>query len=158
MGLTQERLKELLSYDPLTGVFLWKVNRRGRFAKAGAIAGYPDQKDGYLCICVDQRQYRLHRLAWFYMTGEWPSEQIDHIDLDKTNNRFANLREATHRQNQHNRPKRGYTFDKRRNAFVAQIRIDGKHKYLGQFNTAAEATAAYNEAAQIYHGEFARAA
>lgn len=158
MELTQERLKELLSYDPLTGVFLWRVSLRGRFARAGSVAGYPDQKDGYTLLCVDQKQCRAHRLAWFYMTGEWPAHQIDHIDLDKANNRFENLREATHKQNSHNRPKRGYTFDKRRSAFVAQIRIDGKHKHLGQFKTAAEAAAAYNAAAQIYHGEFARAA
>lgn len=158
MDLTQERLKELLSYDPLTGVFLWKVSRRGRFAKVGAVAGGPDQRDGYIIICVDQKLYRAHRLAWFYMTGEWPADEIDHIDLDKVNNRFENLREATHKQNSHNRPKRGYTFDKRRGVFVAQIRIDGKHKHLGQFKTTSEAIAAYNKAALIYHGQFVRAA
>lgn len=164
--ITQERLKELLSYAPLTGVFLWKKSLRGRFAKAGAAAGYPDQKDGYLCICVDQRQYRVHRLAWFYMTGEWPKGQIDHKDLDKSNNRFSNLRDATKSQNMWNLKCRsnsatgvkGVQYDARRGLYYAKITANGRKTWLGYHQTAEAAAEAYRVASIEKHQEFARAA
>lgn len=153
--LTGSRLEQLLTYDPGTGIFTWRGGQKK--VRAGMVAGTPD-KDGYINICIDQQIYKAHRLAWLWMTGEWPTEEIDHKDLDKANNRFSNLREATHSQNQINRKKRGYTFDKRRGAFVAQIKENGKHRHLGQFKTSVEASAAYNEAANAIHGEFARTA
>src|SRR4051812_10516942 len=96
--LTQERLKELLSYDPLTGVFLWLEDRGGK--RAGDVAGC--EKRVYTLISVDDQIYRAHHLAWLYMTGEWPDPFVDHRDLNKHNNIWTNLREATKSQNQAN--------------------------------------------------------
>ncbi|WP_426418192.1 HNH endonuclease signature motif containing protein [Bradyrhizobium genosp. A] len=153
--LTGSRLEQLLTYDPETGIFRWRGGHKR--VRAGALAGTID-KDGYVIICIDQKLYRAHRLAWLWMTGEWPAEEIDHRDTVKSNNRFKNLREANDEQNAHNRPKRGFTFDNRRSAYVAQINVGGRHFHLGQFTTPDEATAAYNAAAEDLHGEFARTA
>lgn len=100
--ITQARLKELLSYDPATGVFIWKVTRNGKM-KVGLPAGSIDREDGYVEICLDRRDYKAHRLAWLYVTGAWPVYGIDHIDRDKTNNRFINLRDVPHSVNLKNR-------------------------------------------------------
>ena len=98
--LTQVELKELLHYAPDTGGFLWRKGRSN--VVAGTRAGTPD-KDGYVIIRIDKRHYRAHRLAWFYVIGVWPRAIIDHINRNPFDNRFCNLREATHSQNQHNR-------------------------------------------------------
>jgi len=94
--LTAERLRELLHYDPETGVF----SRR-----SGPRAGLPvgsRHSAGYLAINVDRQPRLAHRLAWLYMTGKWPEINLDHINLIKTDNRFANLREAGHSENNQN--------------------------------------------------------
>src|SRR4029450_2313606 len=98
--LTAERLRELLDYDPETGDFTWKVNRR--CVRSGSVAGNVNCVDGYCYIGVDARRYHAHRLAWLYIKGAWPNDQIDHINGNKADNRFANLRQATHSQNQAN--------------------------------------------------------
>lgn len=90
--LTQEVLKSLLYYDPETGIFVWLVTRQR--SPAGKEAGGYDEK-GYRRICVNGTKVRAHRLAWLYMTGEWPEDQLDHINGLKDDNRFVNLREAT---------------------------------------------------------------
>ena len=94
--LTGSRLEQLLNDDQETGIFTWRGGHKK--VRAGMIAGTPD-KDGYICIKIDQIMYKAHRLAWLWMTGDWPTEEVDHKDLDKSNNRFGNLREATHSQN-----------------------------------------------------------
>lgn len=166
MGLTQERLKELLSYDPLTGVFLWKVDRGGK--KAGDIAGC--KKRSYTMISIDDEIYRAHHLAWLYMKGNFPDLFIDHRDLNKHNNIWTNLREATKSQNMANvglikSNKSGFKGVSRYSAgercgkpWQASIQKDGKSKSLGQFATKEEAHAAYVAAAEQIFGEFARAA
>lgn len=98
MTITATRLRELLHYDPETGLFTWKVARQG--TRAGAFAGALNH--GYLRITIDWRHYPAHRLAWLYMTGEWPADLIDHINLVSDDNRFVNLRQATRAQNMHN--------------------------------------------------------
>jgi HNH endonuclease len=100
--LTAGRLRELLHYDPLTGLFTWllTVGRRG---KAGRVAGCVNEATGYVVVRIDGANYQAHRLAWFYMTGDWPTVLIDHEDTDNGNNLWTNLREATHSQNQCNR-------------------------------------------------------
>lgn len=153
--LTGARLEQLLTYDQLTGIFRWRGGHK-RVIK-GAIAGTSD-KEGYIIICIDQRLYKAHRLAWLWMTGAWPKEQIDHIDMVRSNNAFVNLREASAQQNARNRRKRGFTFEKRRNTYVAHINLGGKCFYLGYFQNSEDATAAYNAAAAKHHGEFMRAA
>ncbi len=139
--LTHERLKVILDYDPSTGIFTWK--------KSGRIAS---RNTGDLCvrIGIDGRRYKLHRLAWFYVTGDWPEHYIDHIDGDVTNNRFSNLREATPSQNQHNRNAKGYCFDKSRGKWMAKLRTNYRQIFLGRFSTPQEARKAYIEGCRKY--------
>lgn len=159
--LTPDRLKELLSYDAESGVFTW-ISSRGNYVKAGRIAGSINPTHGYLGISVDGRVYRAHRLAWLYVHGRWPVDQIDHIDGDKLNNRIANLREATATQQQHNRglSKRnksgfkGVYWKRDVRKWHAQIRIAGRIKHLGDFTDLEDAAAAYAAEAAIHHGEF----
>lgn len=97
--LTQQRLHELIYYDPLTGLMYWRKNRRG---VAAGLAGTTSDKRGYVTVLIDRRRHYIHRLAFLYMLGRWPAEQVDHIDRDKRNNRWSNLREATCTQNHAN--------------------------------------------------------
>jgi|SRR5262249_13953776 len=88
--VTAERLREVLSYDPETGTFTWRVSGGGR--RTSGVAGHHDRAwKGYVCIAVDGRKYRAQRLAFLYMTGDWPPAQIDHINGDTSDNRWANL-------------------------------------------------------------------
>jgi len=161
--LTIERLRSLLSYDPATGCFKWLVNK-GRI-KAGQIAGYL-RPDGYIVIGIDQETYLAHLLAWFYVHGWWPTEELDHRDTDRSNNIFTNLREATSGQNSANARRhkdnssgfKGVTFHTMAKRWKAQLFRNGRHIYLGYFDTREEAHAAYVEAAQKVSGEYARAA
>jgi len=102
-NLSAERRRELLHYDMETGVITWRVRSNSRVT-AGDVAGYI-RSNGYIAIQIDGRLYFAHRLAWFFVMGEWPKNQIDHIDGKKTNNRFANLREATNAENGQNQRK-----------------------------------------------------
>jgi len=99
--VTATRLRELLDFDPLTGVFLWKVNRRGN-SRAGDVAG-KQTTQGYRSIRVDGRDYQAHRLAWLYVHGAWPEQQIDHLNGQRSDNRLANLRDVSGSINQQNR-------------------------------------------------------
>ena len=156
MSLTAERLREVLHYDPETGVFTWRV--RAGHAKIGDVAGGYDGR-GYRVIGVDGALYRAHRLAWLYTTGAWPADQIDHINGARDDNRFANLREATHRENGQNRTAHpfntsghpGVCWHKAAQKWMAQIRTSQKHRYLGLFSTPEEAAAAYVEAKRRLH-------
>lgn len=96
--MEQTRLKELLHYDPNTGIFTWRVNRRGRFARKGSVAGTVDF-NGYIAMGVDNRRYYAHRLAWLYVFGYYPPEDTDHINEIKTDNRIVNLRCASRSEN-----------------------------------------------------------
>jgi len=152
-----DRLKKLLEYDPDTGIFRWL--RAHQKVQVGDIAGTLDDK-GYIRIKVDGRKYRAHRLAWLYMTGHWPIDQIDHRDMVKTNNAFKNLREADNTQTNGNRRRqrnntsgyRGVSWWKIGRRWRAAI---GK-QFIGYFDTRQEAARAYAVAAQRYFGEFAR--
>ena len=147
--LTQERLKELLHYDPETGLFTWRVSRRGH-VRTGNIAGCKSGPNGYRVLKVDGVVYLEHRLAWFYMTGEFPASDIDHFDGDKVNNRFGNLRLVSRKQNLENQKLhrdngtgyRGVTLDKRTGRYVARIIHYGRGFHIGVYDTALEAAAA----------------
>jgi hypothetical protein len=156
--LSVEKLKRLAHYDPETGEFTWLVDR-GR-VKAGTKA--KRGRTPYVELRIEGKLYLGHRLAWFYMTGEWPI-RVDHEDTDKSNNRWSNLREATHKQNLCNRGKNknnttGYKGVCRLKSglFKANIKEDGKTKHLGVFDDPVVAHAAYCAAAARLHGDFAR--
>ena len=171
--LTQETLKALLHYDPVTGVFTW-LSRPGRKAwntrYAGRVAGFDWRPSGcgttYRSIRIFDWPFLGHRLAWLYMTGEWPVMGVDHIDLNGLNNRWANLREATKAQNGHNTraPRtntsgfKGVSLHKQTGRYRAYIRVDGRQRWLGYHDTAEAAHAAYARAANDLRGEFGRAA
>lgn len=158
-ALTQSRLKEVIDYSPDTGEFTWKISPANN-TKAGSIAGGIDDQ-GYRRIRVDGRRYKAHRLAWLYVFGAWPEHEIDHINLDRSDNRISNLREATMAENMRNRSGWGKTGLKgayvARVGFSAVVQVDGMPRYLGRFPTAEAAHAAYVSAANDLHGEFARA-
>lgn len=161
-GLTAERLREVLDYDPETGAFTWKVMLAYR-AKVGAVAGWSGD-DGRITITINNTYYKAHRLAWLYMTGRWPEQDIDHRDLDASNNRWNNLREATPAQNlwntgAHRNNKTGYKgvfLVVSSGRYRAAIRVAGKTLHLGCFMSAEMAHAAYAAAAREHRGEFAR--
>jgi hypothetical protein len=161
--LSVERLRELLSYDPTTGEFLYRV-RVARRTPAGSLAGSVNN-EGYRHIRVDGRAYKAHRLAWLHVHGTWPGGMLDHIDGDRDNNRIANLREATRSQNLANsRPYRANSkyhkgINRRTSGlWDARISHNGKCHFLGCFKTEGEAVAAYASAARNFYGEYARIA
>lgn len=148
--LTVERLKELLHYEPETGVFTWRVKTNKSRNWVGKRAGCANVSTGYVMIGIDGHDIRAHRLAWFYMTGEWPANEVDHRNTDKGDNRWDNLRQATTRLNGENKrranrnSKTGFLgVSPHRNRFMARIKVNGKHKCLGTFDTPEQAHAAY---------------
>lgn len=160
--LTAERLRELFRYDPETGEFYRKVkvnNRCPAGQRVGTING-----SGYVILTVDYKIYLAHRLAWLYVHGELPSEDIDHINLDKADNRISNLRLATDSQNNANKRRtkantsgfKGVSWQPHARAFKAQIRANGRSTHLGYRKTAEEAHQLYTEAASKHFGEYAR--
>jgi len=157
--ISQERLKELLHYDPNTGIFVWRV-RKARNTNIGDVAGWlkPGDKGGYIMICVDYKQYRAHHLAWLWMTGKWPIEQIDHKNAVRNDNRFSNLRDVSDEINRQNvRTARSHNalgvlgVFRKRGKFAAKIGCNRKQQYLGTFNTPELAHAAYLDAKRRLH-------
>jgi HNH endonuclease/AP2 domain len=159
--LTIERLREVLTYAPETGLFYWRVARRNH-VKVGDVAGVIN-RTGYRRICIDGKRYLASRLAWAWMTGEWPIE-VDHRDTDCANDTWGNLRQATHSQNQANRRRpsnntsgfKGVFRDRRSSKWRARIVVNRKRKDLGSHVTREAAHAAYRAAAVDHYGDFAR--
>lgn len=156
--LTQQRLKELLSYDQGTGIFIWSTKKSKRI-KIGDIAGCKNP-DGYIYIRVDGKGYFAHRLAWLYVYEKMPEKEIDHINEIRDDNRMCNLRLANHQENGQNQsnPRThntsgflGVSWHKCGKKWRAYITLNGKIKHLGYFNTAEEAHAAYLCAKREYH-------
>lgn len=155
-SLTVERLRELLHYDEVTGVFTRRVSAGTR--KAGTVSGCA-RPDGYIGISIDARDYKAHRLAWFYVHEKWPDEQIDHINGARHDNRLVNLRECTNAENHQNLGRhadnntgyQGVTFRKKTGRWIAQITRDGQNIYLGVHATPEDAHAAYLEAKAQFH-------
>jgi hypothetical protein len=163
-GLTADRLRSLFEYDPRCGVFLRRIatGRHGRF-RSGTVAGSIG-KNGYIYISVDRKKHLAHRLAWLYVTGEWPKAAIDHIDGNPLNNMFSNLREATMSQNQYNKRMqknntsgvKGVYWSEQQRKWRAQIAVNYKVKALGSYDSINEAKAAHDAAMRELHGVFAR--
>lgn len=160
-SLTQTQLKAVLHYDPVTGVFTW-VNDR-RHIKAGSVAGSVDKASGYYRVKFDGTVYLAHRLAWLYMTGEWPTHEVDHEDRKRTNNVWLNLRPASRLENGCNTktPSRntsgikGVSYHKGRREWKAQVRLKGaptKHGWFKSLDAAAVAVRAWRV---DMHGSFA---
>jgi len=155
--LTQARLKEILDYNPETGLFYRKISTSMR-PRIGVAGGKCSR--GYIRIKVDGEMYYGHRLAWLYMTGEWPKDQIDHVDGIKSNNRFHNLREANKSQNMQNQKKArsgntsgllGVGWHKTAKKWRARIVVNGDVKSLGFFDCKFEAHGAYMDAKVKLH-------
>src|ERR1700749_4202141 len=151
MTITQEYLKSRLHYDPNTGIFTWLLHegsysnvgvRNARFA--GRAAGHVN-KNGYVVIAIDRVGYKAHRLAWLYMTGEYPSRKLDtdHKDGNRANNAWNNLPLGTRAENQWNRSKqvnnktgrKGVCWHEASQYWVAQIKVNKKAIHLGCFHT-----------------------
>ena len=157
--LTVDRLRKLLTYDPRTGVFRWKVARRNRIE--GDIAGtrpgeHPRQ------IRVDGQLYQSGRLAWLYMKGVWPMHEINCINGDRSDIRWSNLREITRTQRRASVPAQSRLGVKgvwvtKNGSYAAEIKVANQKRYLGCFDTLEEASAAYAKAAKNAFGQFARA-
>ena len=159
--LTQDLLKELLHYDPDTGVFTNKINRN-QLAPKGQRAGFVTQPQGYRQIGIKGKSYREHRLVWLYEHGVWPSGDIDHINGITDDNRIANLRDVTTQDNCRNQRKvrsdstsglmgaRAF----RPGKWQSSIRVDGKYLHLGTFDTPEAAHNAFIEAKRKHHSTF----
>lgn len=159
-GITQARLKEVLRYSAIVGVFEWRV--AGRKIRPGYLAGGV-VGTGYVRITIDRVPYPAHQLAWLYMTGEWPPERIDHRDGDRSNNAFTNLRLATDAQNSWNSKKKasnrsgvkGVFFCNTTKKWVATFDMNGKVAYRKSFSALEDARAGIRGAREKLQGEFA---
>lgn len=160
--LTQARLKELLHYDPATGVFTWLVSR-GR-SLAGSRAGSFDA-EGYRRIGIDGRDYAAHRLAFLYMVGEFPPADVDHANRTPGDNRWGNLRPATRRENVGNvglrrdntSGYRGVSRNRRNEKWQAYGALDGLKIHLGYFDSISEAASVAKKWREENFGIFAAA-
>lgn len=162
--LTYARLKEVLHYDPQTGIFTWIDPKKPRFL--GKIAGSnwinPKVRSHYVSIKIDKVLYKGHRLAFLYVNGEFPKNMVDHIDGNGMNNRWDNLRECTRTENYRN--VRKYTnntsgaknvyFHKRTKTWDVSFGIDGKLHHYGCYKTFDEADAVAKKVRAELHGAF----
>jgi hypothetical protein len=175
-SITVGRVQETLSYEPETGILRWKPRAPRMFnsphaerlcrafnaQNAGKIAGTVCSS-GHKQIKVDGVSIMAHRAAYAIMEGKWPENEIDHKDVSHANNSWENIRDATRSQNRCNvgpnkRNKLGVKgVYKRKNRYIASIRVNGKLIGLGYFKTVEEASKAYENAANRHFGEFARA-
>lgn len=151
--ITQSQLKKLFHYEPKTGLFTRKVST-AKCVKVGDIAGC-DNGRGYLRIKIDGKNYMNHRLAFMYMIGRFPNEETDHINHDKHDNRWCNLRECSRQENLRNYPignrnKSGYMgvcYHKRQKKYCARIRTGSGSLHIGSFDSPLDASIAYRKEA-----------
>lgn len=162
-NISHQRVRDLLDYDEETGVFTWR-QRVGNVAagtRAGSILSCNRRQ-----LEVDGISIKTSRLAWFYVTGEWPSRNLDHKDCNSLNDAFQNLRECSQTQNQGNRRRpsnnssgyKGVHYCNTNKTYLARVRFKGKCFCLGSFDDPEKAHAAYVAKARELFGEFARAA
>jgi len=150
-------LRALLHYEPEIGIFTWRVKPNRRIA-AGTVAGHVRADDGYISIQIGGVPYFAHRLAWLYMSGNWSIADIDHRDTVRSNNAFANLREAAEFPNQQNLRKatrRSSTgvlgVSAAGRGYRASVRVNGKNHYSTTFLTIGAAYSAYVSMKRILH-------
>lgn len=156
--ITPQEVLDRLDYCPQTGVFRWRVTRSSR-ARAGQEVGSWDLH-GYKTVRLNGDSYKLHRLAFVCMTGQWPAGDVDHINGNRSDNRWENLRDVPRSVNLQNQRKAtnnrstgllGAYYDKRKSVYYSRISIGNKSVHLGQFSTAQEAHAAYIAAKRELH-------
>ena len=146
--LTQKRLREVLEYSPESGIFVWKIRVSNRI-RIGDTAGHR-QHIGYIHIAIDNKTYYAHRLAFLYMEGYFPENDVDHLDGVRNNNRWKNLRHASRSCNLQNTKLRpistsgfmGVSWSKYAKKWHARICIHRKRIHLGYYDTAEEAAIA----------------
>jgi HNH endonuclease len=161
MKISAGRLREVLHYNPDTGLWTWLVSVN-RGARAGSRAGTIIK--GYLRIRIDGQGYQASCLAWFYMTGEWPIREVDHRDTDKANDRWINLREASSAENNSNRRMfknntsgfKGVSWDRKAQKWRVQIQRCGSKIFLGFRYTPEEGAALYALGSEQHHRQFGR--
>lgn len=174
--ITQERLKHYLHYNPETGSFTWlNVNTNTPKSKLGTKAGRllgsvrATNDNRYLVVNLDHKMYRLHNLAFLYMTGLFPKETVDHINLDKLDNSWSNLREATVKENSYNRKVQADSSTgikglyARKDAWQVRVMLEAKaytkfftfKKYGGIEEAKACAVNYLKDLRQQLHGDFA---
>jgi hypothetical protein len=148
--LTKTQIKELFEYKE--GV-LYNRFTRGPLAVKGSVAGNLNPGNGYWRVAYKGKVYQLSRLIWSYHNGEIPKGlYIDHINRNPLDNRIENLRLCTPTQNEYNKPRKGYRFEAGK--WRARIKINGKNKHLGMFDTEEQAKEFYDLAAELVHGEY----
>ncbi len=153
---TAEYLRSVLHYDQESGIFTWKVSTSNS-VKVGATAGSLNGH-GYLLIQLQSRKYKAHRLAWLYMYSNWPKDQLDHVNRIRTDNRIANLRDVSHKQNGQNRSKPsnnksghpGVSWYKRDSKWQVKLKHNYKQIHLGYFTDIEEALSARKAAEKLY--------
>jgi len=156
---TIERLKQMFRYDPDSGDIFWIEKGKGKIKKQAAGT---TELGGYKGIMIDGKRIRSHRIAWALFYGEWPEDQIDHINGIKSDNRIENLRKASNSQNGKNLPIKsnntsgcpGVCFDKINNKWRAMIKVNYKTINLGRFIDFADAVSARKNAEIKYYGEW----
>lgn len=165
MGLLirADELRSILHYDPITGFWTWLVNKPR--ARAGAMAGYVDRYHHRRFIKINGVRYIAARLAFLYMTGVWPSGEADHKNLNKSDDCWENLRDATRSQNMANKGKTSRNTSGLKGVWLlpngkwkSQIQVNGKRKSLGHFDSKEAAYEAYCVKSVAAFGEFARSA
>jgi hypothetical protein len=159
--ITQERLKEVVSYDPSTGCFHWIWHHFG--CNIGKIAGHYDA-EGYRHLYIDKKRYRAHNLAWLFIHGFLPNAILDHVNGNPADNRIENLRECNASKNAFNKKRpvsntsgiKGIWWRSNRSRWEAVIKVDGVRKFRKMFKTLEDAEDAVRRAREEIHGEFAR--
>jgi hypothetical protein len=153
--LTQKRLKEVLDYNKETGIFVAKIMRSNR--PLGKEVGYPNAH-GYLRARIDKKAYYMHRLAWLYVYGKFPTKWIDHKNRNKKDNRIDNLRDISHSENHRNMPLQsnntsgyaGINWNKKNKKWRARIKVNSREIHLGAFKNKEEAVNAKMHAEKLY--------
>ena len=152
---TADELKSILHYEPLTGIFVWRVRTSNRI-HVGDIAGSMNDR-GYILIKVGGHNERAHRVSWLYMTGNWPAGEIDHKNRDRSDNRWLNLRLATPSQNKANRERAALGVRRTPSGkFTSRVKVERQEIHLGTFVTFEEAARTRAERLKEHFGEFAR--
>lgn len=159
-NITHAYILRRFSYDPVTGVMTHRETTTNR-VKVGDPVGHLHHTSGYLQTRLGGKTVKVHRVIWFYQTGAWPSEDVDHIDGNRSNNAWSNLRQCSREDNLHNmrakNPRSGFKgVVQRGGSFMVRIRTKDKIHHIGSYSSAEVAASAHDEAALRLHGPFAK--